>query len=74
MTTEWDTRARRDRDAAALTAAGVDPEAIEAHMLADVANAAPLDANTLRAPENTPQASAGDRSVINEQGRGYDGR
>lgn len=71
---EWDTRARRDRDAAALTAAGVDPEAIEAHMLADVANAAPLDATTLRAPENTPQASAGDRSANIEHGLGYDGR
>lgn len=70
----WDTRARRDRDSAALTAAGVDPEAVEAHMLADVANASPLDATTLRVPENTPRASAGDRSANIEHGRGYDGR
>ena len=57
----WDTPDRRAATAADLDAAGVDPEAVEAHMLADLSQAARLDATTMRAPSSSPAATPGDR-------------
>ncbi|MDQ1178623.1 hypothetical protein [Rhodococcus sp. SORGH_AS_0301] len=58
---DWDTAQRREHDRAAFTGAGVDPEAIDAHLLTDTSNAAVLDKTSMRLPTKTPTATPGNR-------------
>ncbi|AMY20691.1 MULTISPECIES: hypothetical protein [Nocardiaceae] len=57
----WDTAQRRELERTELTVAGVDPEAIDAHLLTDTSNAAALDSSSVRAPAGAPTARPGDR-------------
>lgn len=57
----YDTPARRARDAQTLTGAGVDEETVDAHTLADTANASPVDAAATQPPRTAPVAKKGDR-------------
>ncbi len=70
-TVGWDTAAqRREQHRAELTIAGIDTEAIDAHLLTDTANAAALDTNSIRMPTATPTATPGDQG--RELDRGID--
>ncbi|MBY6683996.1 hypothetical protein HQ305_06755 [Rhodococcus sp. BP-149] len=60
-TVAWDTAQRREQHRVQLTIAGLDTEAIDAHLLTDTANAAALDINSMRMPTATPAATPGDR-------------
>ncbi len=60
---EWDTLHRREHDAAALIAAGLDAEAVNAHMLTDTSNAEILDAASIRIPTAAPTATPGNRGL-----------
>ncbi|WP_328811812.1 hypothetical protein [Rhodococcus sp. NBC_00294] len=60
-TLEWDTPQRREQHRTELTIAGLDTEAIDAHLLTDTANAAALDTSSMRMPTATPTATPGDR-------------
>lgn len=60
---DWDTPQRRAHTASTLTAAGIDGEAVDAHLLTDTANAAALDAATMRSPSAAPTATSGERST-----------
>ncbi|MBY6368072.1 hypothetical protein [Rhodococcoides corynebacterioides] len=60
---DWDTPQRRAHTASALTAAGVDGEAVDAHLLTDTANSAALDATSMRSPTGVPEATSGERGT-----------
>ncbi|MBY6709111.1 hypothetical protein HQ308_20175 [Rhodococcus sp. BP-241] len=58
----WDTTQRREQHRAQLTIAGLDTEAIDAHMVTDTSNAAVLYSTSMQAPIKAPSATPGDRS------------
>ncbi len=54
---DWDTPQRRAHTASALTAAGVDGEAVDAHLVTDAAAASMLS------PSGAPKATSGERGT-----------